>query len=212
MEARSRIYQTVQRVAFAGFMSFICHFSANAQTNTIRVGTISSVSSDDPTVPLAECWLASNPHDPKNMIAGAIAVAKYGRSGSVVYYTKDGGATWHRAMHGANHEPYFWGADPVIAFSSAGTAYYSDSGPNDLNDDRGPANSARTASSTYMYRSTDGGETWSDPVTLGSIDHSSIAVDISGGKYNGRAYVSYTSGMQSTEGSPTEAIGFAFSD
>jgi hypothetical protein len=185
-----------------------------AQQKSIRVGPTISVSADRPSVSLGETWLAGNPVDPNNMIAVSMAFPQDGRWASVMYYTTDAGKSWQPVTHGPSHDAYFWGADPVVAFAPDGTAFYSDLEWGDVsnapfNDDR---SSASTDLATYVYRSTDGGRSWSVPTILDGTDHSCIAIDASRGKYSGRVYVAYTTPLSSAQGKATEGIGFAYSD
>src|SRR5215469_1127282 len=147
------------------------------------------------------------------MIAVSMAFPKDGRWASVMYYTVDGGKTWSRTKHGISREEYFWGADPVVAFSPDGTAYFSDLEPSTAAAEASSSKSSSTEKfDVYIYKSHDGGKTWSDPILLDGDDHSCLAFDDSHGEYNGRIYVTYTSPGHSAQGKSMQAIGFAYSD
>lgn len=182
--------------------------------SAISVASTIEVSADDPLTPMGETWLATNPRDPKNMIAVSMAFPKNGPWASTMYYTVDSGSTWHRVRHGRNHDAYFWGADPHVQFGPDGVAYYTDlewgaigKSPFDVS-----LISDGVPETVYIYRSTDGGRSWSEPIDLDGDDHSVVAVDATHDKYHGRVYVSYTSRSLSAQGKPAQAIGFAVSD
>jgi hypothetical protein len=197
---------------FAACLSINC-FAGTLQS-AIHVGSTIAISADNPAVPLAETWLDANPRDPKNMIAVSMAFPKEGAWASVMYFTLDGGKSWQRATHGPGREAYFWGADPVVAFGSNGVAYYSDlewAAVGTAPFDDHPRSRGKS-SNVYMYRSADGGRTWSDPIALYGNDHSAIAIDESQGKYRGRVYVVYTGALHNAQGKGTNTLGFAYSD
>ncbi|HZT01040.1 MAG TPA: sialidase family protein [Steroidobacteraceae bacterium] len=180
----------------------------------ISVGHTVHVSADDPGTPLGEVWLAANPRDPKNMVSVSMAFPKKGPWASVMYYTQDAGSTWHRVTHGPSHDEYFWGADPHVQFGPDGVAYYTDLEWGAVGN--APFGSSLVSASVpetvYVFRSTDGGRSWSEPIALDGVDHSCIAIDRSHGKYRGRVYVAYTSALLKAQGGRTEAVGFAYSD
>jgi hypothetical protein len=188
--------------------------AAQSAPKSLEIARTSTISSDNPGTPLGETWLASNPGDPRNMIAVSMAFPKEGPWASVMYYTQDGGESWHRVTHGPSREAYFWGADPVVVFGSDGTAYYSDlewgSIGNAPFDEEASGHDVHT--NVFMYRSLDGGVTWSEPIALYGNDHASIAVDESQGKYRGRVYVSYTTTLHSAQGQEYTTLALAYSD
>lgn len=201
-------------VGWLGLCALIPTAALSASAPLIRVGSTTPISVDAPKTPLGETWLAANPRDPKNLIAVSMAFPKQGPWASVMYRSTDGGASWQRVSHGRKAQSYFWGADPFVTFGSDGTAYYTDLewGPVGKADFDQDTNSHDGPLSVRMFRSTDGGRTWSDPIALDGVDHSCMAIDESGGKYSGRVYVAYTTAMASAQGRRVDRIGIAYSD
>lgn len=94
--------------------------------------------------PLVESWLAVNPKDPDNLLASAMSVSA---EGAVIYASWDGGATWSGVKEPDGAE--FPGGDPTLTFDAGGVAYFS------------------TITPLRVWRSMDGGRTWTDPPWTG---------------------------------------------
>ncbi len=142
---------------------------------------------DDTTTQLQnEEQIVMNPQDSINLVA----VWRDFRLGyrQVAYgYTFDGGLTWSQDLF---VEPqYIWDSDPGLTVDNAGNFYavilsYTGSTvePNGL----------------FVFKSTNGGATWSDPVTVINgvpdvfEDKELIACDRSGGPYTDNLYVAWT--------------------
>lgn len=110
-----------------------------------------------------ETYLAVNPTDSTNMIATALADSE---EGGVAYVTRDGGDTWRR-VDGPG-DPVFPGGDPMVDFDGQGRAYLS-----------------TLASGFSVWRSADGGRTWSGPAEVeGTFDRQWVVApdSIRGGK------------------------------
>jgi len=118
-----------------------------------------------------EPWVAVNPTDPSNII-GVYQQDRYtfgGARGLGAAVTHDGGATWS-ATHPAfstcaggtetNGGNFQRASDPWVTFAPNGDAYFISLSFNFL----GPASA--TGSGVLVSKSTDGGDHWSDPVTL----------------------------------------------
>lgn len=143
------------------------------------------INNDATTEVQNEEQIVINPNDTTNLVA----VWRDFRVGyrQVAYaYSFDGGLTWGQDLF---VEPeYIWDSDPGIAVDTAGNFYAvilsfnSTSEPNGL----------------FVYKSTDGGVTWSDPVTVINgvpgvfEDKELIACDRSGGPYTDNLYVAWT--------------------
>ena len=140
---------------------------------------------DDTTNQLQnEEQIVMNPTDTTNMVA----VWRDFRLGyrQVTYaYTYDGGLTWEQDLF--SEPQYIWDSDPGLTVDIAGNfyavilSYNSTSEPNGL----------------FVYKSTDGGATWSGPVTvINGIpgvfeDKELIACDRSVGPYTNNLYVAW---------------------
>jgi len=144
------------------------------------------INNDTTTEVQNEEQIVMNPNDTTNLVA----VWRDFRVGyrQVAYaYSFDGGLTWGQDLF---VEPqYIWDSDPGITVDAAGNFYAvilsytgSTSDPNGL----------------FVYKSTDGGVTWSDPVTVINgvpgvfEDKELIACDRSGGPYTDNLYVAWT--------------------
>ncbi len=128
--------------------------------------------------------IVMNPTDTTNMVA----VWRDFRLGyrQVTYaYTYDGGLTWEQDLF--SEPQYIWDSDPGLTVDTAGNfyavilSYNSTSEPNGL----------------FVYKSTDGGATWSGPITVINgvsgvfEDKELIACDRSVGPYTDNLYVAW---------------------
>ncbi len=114
-----------------------------------------------------EPWVAVNPTNPNNIIAvyQQDRWSNGGAHGLVTSVSHDGGATWSRTFAhfsfcsggtAANGGDFDRASDPWVTFSPNGIAYQiSLSASADL-----------TTSGVLVSKSTDGGDTWSEPTTL----------------------------------------------
>jgi len=128
--------------------------------------------SNDIDTPHVESILAINPRNQKNLLGAVTTFARTNGALSVKTWTSfDGGQSWIDArLPGAAGQ---YSGDPEVAFGATGTAYAM-ALPND---------------DMQLFRSTDGGLSWKQPVKLGSYDHEQIAVDLTRGPRRGRIYV-----------------------
>jgi hypothetical protein len=139
--------------------------------------------SRDGNSPHVEVHAAVNPRRPRNLIAGAIAHTRPdGSPATKAYASFDGGRVWSDAVF--PEQVANGGGDPQVAFTPRGTALFTSL--NMHGDETG-----RTRAFLHVYRSEDGGKTWSPPADLGaSYDHEMIAVDQTTGRFAGRVYLS----------------------
>lgn len=149
------------------------------------------------TGPANELAIAVNPKNPLNLIAGGkdyFLGTDHPCDGNYpinvwtgVYWSKDGGQTWKNALMPGHPEDaanashpnriYPCNSDPVVAFGSDGTAYFSGLGI------RGPGTPnpqhpcVETSSSIWLMKSTDGGDTWKDWSCVGAATAPLAGVD-----------------------------------
>jgi hypothetical protein len=149
-------------------------------TDRIEVGpdVLVSRDGDDPHV---EMTLAADPRDPKvllgaSMILPTLRPYSEARTGSL-YSSRNGGHTWAPLRLPRNGSM----ADPQVAFGVDGTAFHVGTWV----ETPGGGNK-----NLLVFRSADGGRTWSDLVDLGApADHEVVAVDHTQGAYRGRFYI-----------------------
>lgn len=109
-------------------------------------------------------------------------------------FSSDGGYSWTTSY--ILHPDYLFGYDPSCAFDRYGYAFYCYCASND---DGGPT-------PVSVSRTPDAGQTWNHyEVHYGKTDKPYMAVDNTGGSYDGRIYVSWT------DGTTINAIMFAYS-
>jgi hypothetical protein len=118
-----------------------------------------------------EPWVAVNPTDPSNIV-GVYQQDRFGSGGArgiVAAVTHDGGATWSATYPPfsicaggteQNGGDFQRASDPWISFSPNGDAYFISLSVNFVGD------TSTTGSGILVSKSTDGGDSWSDPMTL----------------------------------------------
>ena len=127
-----------------------------------------------------EVLLSADPLNPSRLIGCTMAFSsRQNKVVTIVYVSFDGGKNWEfvltndRAVHSG---------DPSCTFGTDGTAYFTalermESGSKQL----------------VVYRSKDGGKTWSEPsILIGSgqgVDRPYVMVDQGTGSYRGRVYI-----------------------
>jgi hypothetical protein len=158
-----------------------------AQLNELPSWQISNwrINSDATTQVQNEEQVAINPLDPDNLVA-VWRDFRLGHRRVGVGYTFDGGVTWHDTL--LEEPSYPRHSDPGVTVDAEGNFYAvilsytgSTSEPNGL----------------YVFRSEDGGVTWSDPVAAVDQvpnvfeDKELIACDRTGGLLSGNIYVTW---------------------
>ena len=137
-----------------------------------------------------EPWIDSNPRYSRNMIAGwqQDRWNDGGARGLGSAYTLDGGATWRTVLPpnvtACTGGPYTRASDPWVSFSPNGAAYFmSLAFDPDLPDAFGP-------NAMLVSRSTNGGQSWSNPIALvtepaGQVlhDKNSLTADPTNSRY-----------------------------
>ena len=124
------------------------------------------MSGDRPETPQVEPHLAINPNDADHLV---VASTVGGFRGAAMFVSFDGGESWQSVRLEGLHDLRGFG-DPWVAFDKEGTVYL-------VGLDR--------ESGALVWRSSDGGLTWSQPAAVPgrSFDHTSIAVDGDGTVY-----------------------------
>lgn len=169
-------------------MSAGAAWADQAQPARILVGPGVLVSSES-EYPHVEMVIAAHPSDPRKLVAGSMILG--GNSGTIIYSSTDGGATWmpHYPAGRLTSE-----ADPLVLYTPRGTALFVDL----------PLTQRTPEGKQYLplafYRSEDGGQVWQRPILLGDTtqghDHPWITAD----PRSGRIYISTLYGMPSTLG------------
>ncbi len=189
-------------VLFALIFGLLSCSAGFPQTSGIKVSAGSHISMDKAKNPHVEPFLAVNPKDPKHWLATAIVNENLGTS-CYPYVSRDGGRTWIRGqMKNKSGERIFeTGEDPLVYFAPDGkTAFF--------------GTISAFPQHFLISRSTDGGSTWEDPVTIpgGIYDRPYIAFDNSGGKFKNRIYVAGSLFTYGIDGTQHNMLGIVSSD
>ena len=181
------------------YLAVLClTITSGLNQSTVQLGLRDSaylnikINNDTTTEVQNEEQIIMNPKDSTNLVA----VWRDFRVGyrQVAYgYSFDGGLTWGQNLF---VEPqYIWDSDPGLTVDTAGhfyaviLSYLSTSQPNGM----------------FVYKSTDGGASWTGPVTvINNVpdvfeDKELIACDRSGGPYTDNLYVPWTRFGMTTE-------------
>jgi len=157
-------------------LSFIISSAVHAQSDVTLLPT-QRVSVNE--YPYIEPHAAVNPTNPDNIIVGAMSLPEANAGIEVeIFVTFDGGETWES---GTLSEEPIYGGDPWIEFGPDGTAYF-------------------LHLPGSLYRSEDGGLTWSEPVIIpkgevqpglpgGPFDYPKMVVDLASKRFKGRIYI-----------------------
>jgi hypothetical protein len=157
----------------------------------IAVGPNVHVSQAHSAAPFLEVVIAADPRDPSRLLAAAILYTR----GVVAYRSSDGGKTWSQALVFQKStadplaDPVIQAiGDPAIAWGADGLHYavfYRLKANMKLRSEPRPL---------QLVHSADGGKTWATPVrVMGDwLDRPFLAVDQSGGKFNGRLYCDFS--------------------
>ena len=123
------------------FLSFAGTVPLAAEIPSTTVASSAQISTDEPSVRHVESVLAVNPRALRNLVAASMVLGA--RSGVAVYASLDGGRSWRRGTQTGGGS-VFDGIDPAVSFDQEGTAYLLVAGDE-----------------LAVWRSTDGGLTWS---------------------------------------------------
>ena len=117
----------------------------------------------------------ANPDDPNLMLVGSMAFKEDGTVSTYLYRSTDRGQTWSLTL--APVQDIVTDGDPTCVFGPNGSAYYA-------------TFSMLTDGYRHilLYRSSDNGKTWLRSEPQVGIDRPFLAIDRSGGPYNGTIY------------------------
>lgn len=151
---------------------------AAAIAGPVRVGPDVQVSAGNASRLHHEVTIAASPSDPARLLACSMIFDSKDASRHVVaYLTADGGKTWTPTLE---VKTTAFVGDPTCAFGVAGDAYLAAL----------PLHYESDADhETLVYRSADGGATWSQPTSLPFIDREWLVVDGTSGPRRGLLYL-----------------------
>ncbi len=171
-------------------------YAHKQETSVIEVGENILVSGDVPNLPHVEPHLAAHPTNPHNLVAATMLIDQSSNWTCAVFATFDGGKTWTRNNPTSRSISENCG-DPWVTFGPSGKAYFSAL--------IGQDSLGRHVERTFVFRSTDGGRTWSTPTLVplgeggGSVDHPSIVVDHTNGPFSGAIFTIATQAFRPKE-------------
>ena len=121
----------------------------------------------------AETTIGVNVRNPLNLVGTDNRITGFAGT-RWIYYTTNGGTSWNSTAF-----PYSNAGDPVICADSLGNFYM--------------ALLSSSVTSIPVYKSTDGGASWTFLTSVGSaqVDKEWIAADVTGGPYQNNVYVAF---------------------
>jgi hypothetical protein len=194
----------MQRLFWTGLSAIVlvvlisCFEGLHAQETApnVKINTVSDYQGVETTI-------THNPTNPLNLVAGAILLPP-GIAQNIVFYSTDGGAHWAEQLLTltAGQKTFERSGDPVLAADADGNFYYAalmfDPGILQRPFQCGPQ--GRCDHGIFVFRSTDSGVHWSNPVPViqrigGPItiinDKPWIAVDTSSRSFKNNIYVCF---------------------
>ncbi|MGH9713657.1 MAG: hypothetical protein ACRD5M_10200 [Candidatus Acidiferrales bacterium] len=163
------------------------------------MGVSEQISVNDKATPYVESFLAIDPRDTRHMVAAGIAVVG-GETRSYPYVSFDAGKTWTRGKFSRDPSGLL-GADPALSITETGLSFFVTL-PHKVNG----------AARSVIWRSSDGGRTWTSYSVLPYADREWMAFDPSHGAFSGRIYFTGTGTYTTRSGEESIAPFFASSD
>jgi hypothetical protein len=158
---------------------------ARAQVAGITINHSAHISTDAPSSPHFECFIAVNPRNPNNIVATTYSI-RHGHYDSPVYVSFDAGRTW-QVSKVTGREDHM--GDPTAYFGPDGTAYYL----------------TMNTPGNVIYRSTDGGKNFSpySVAVRGLDDRPYLTIDTTRGPHAGNIYITGMAHVFRTDGGET---------
>lgn len=167
-------------------------FQIPAYGQQIIVGPNIHVSGAREHSPHSEVFVAADPDDRDHLLGCAIILSQErNASSTIVYISRDRGKSWAPTLHIQDTD---FSSDPNCTVGRNGRAYF----VTVSRQTRGSMSSHDI--SLKLYSSTNGGESWSKPVTLPYLDRESIVIDDTKGRYDGQVYINGWGGVGDLEG------------
>jgi hypothetical protein len=174
---------------------FIERGTALAQSPSIRVGPNVLVSGAHQKYSMGEVLVTADPEDPNRLLGCGIVYAESeNRRWTAVYFSADRGQTWQSTLE---TQLFSDSADPACSLGRNGFALHATLGTT-------RTNAKDIKSFLGIYRSHDGGRTWSDqidmPMSFHSLDRESVTIFTTGKYPNNSVYITGECEVPSMEG------------
>lgn len=167
---------------------------AGAEAGPVVVGPNVMVSGGEPGSWHSEYMADGDPTDPDRIMVCSHRFP-YGenRRTSVVYSSFDGGASWVRSKTDSVARFRGGAGDPACEYGPDGTAFFATLGGKRKTEYRAIAPyenwSMGGDRGLRVFRSPDGGRSWSEPTLLSKIDREDLKIDRTEGPFRGRMYI-----------------------
>jgi hypothetical protein len=157
---------------------------AQADASGVTLTRSTRISTD--AHPHVESYIATDPGNPRHLIATAMTISK--TAGDPAVWTSfDGGATWIRGRF-VGDSGVLADSDPIVAITRSGAAMFA------------ILASVKGEERTAVARSADGGRTWHWTSMLPSVDREWMVSDRGDGPFGGRVYLTGTGAYRSPDG------------
>jgi hypothetical protein len=157
---------------------------------SVTVGRNVQISVDHSADGVSESWISTDPKDPSHLIACAIVYPTgLNRRNTAVYASIDGGRTWRATLNVTSHLDQ---ADPACTLGPDGVASFVSLAFPD-----------QSGIEMVVHRSTDFGISWTQQPTVrmraAGIDRETVVADATGGRFNGRFYITGMTLLRETD-------------